>query len=69
MLPPQPAPVADEAERQRRLDQMKRRATGLLVPQMNRGVDAALFCFAFLYIATRGSGIWSIDQVLGKKGR
>jgi uncharacterized membrane-anchored protein YjiN (DUF445 family) len=31
MLPPQPAPVADEAERQRRLDQMKRRATGLLV--------------------------------------
>jgi uncharacterized membrane-anchored protein YjiN (DUF445 family) len=28
---PQPAPVPDEAERQRRLDQMKRRATGLLV--------------------------------------
>ena len=28
---PQPAPIADEVERQRRLDQMKRRATGLLV--------------------------------------
>jgi putative oxidoreductase len=43
---------------------------GLLVPQMNKGVDAALFCFAFLYIATRGSGIWSFDQVMGKsKGR
>ena len=43
---------------------------GLLVPQMNRGVDAALFCFAFLYIATRGAGIWSLDQMLGKsRGR
>jgi putative oxidoreductase len=36
---------------------------------MNRGVDAALFCFAFLYIATRGAGIWSLDQMLGKSGR
>ena len=42
---------------------------GLLVPQMNRGVDAALFCFAFLYVATRGAGIWSLDQMLGKSGR
>ena len=42
---------------------------GLLVPQTNRGVDAMLFCFAFLYIATRGSGIWSVDQALGRKGR
>ena len=43
---------------------------GLLIPQMNRGVDAMLFCFAFLYIATRGAGIWSLDQLLGKsKGR
>jgi putative oxidoreductase len=39
---------------------------GLLIPQMNRGVDAMLFCFAFLYIATRGSGIWSLDQLMGK---
>lgn len=42
---------------------------GLLVPQMNRGVDAALFCFAFLYIATRGPGIWSLDQMMGKGKR
>ena len=42
----------------------------VLVPQMNRGVDAMLFCFAFLYVATHGSGIWSLDQILGKsKGR
>jgi len=42
---------------------------GLLIPQMNNGVNAVLFCFAFLYIATRGSGIWSVDAVMGKKGR
>jgi putative oxidoreductase len=36
---------------------------GLLVPQMNGGVDAALFCFAFLYIASRGAGIWSADAM------
>ena len=40
-----------------------------LVPQLNGGVDATLFCFAFLYIATRGPGIWSLDAVMGKKGR
>ena len=43
--------------------------TGLLVPQMNKGIDSALFCFAFLYIATRGPGIWSLDAMMGKKGR
>ena len=42
---------------------------GLLIPQMNRGVDAMLFCFAFLYIATHGSGIWSLDQVMGRSKR
>jgi putative oxidoreductase len=38
-----------------------------LVPQMNGGVDSVLFCFAFLYIATRGAGIWSADAAMGKK--
>jgi uncharacterized membrane-anchored protein YjiN (DUF445 family) len=38
---PAPAPVPDEAERQRRLDQMKRRATGLLV------------LASLIYVATR----------------
>jgi putative oxidoreductase len=42
---------------------------GLLVPQMNRGVDAALFCFAFLYIASRGAGIWSVDSMMGSGSR
>lgn len=32
-------------------------------PIANGGEIAALFCFIFLFIATRGSGIWSVDQV------
>lgn len=32
-----------------------------LLPHYNNGVPAALFCLAFLYIATRGAGIWSVD--------
>jgi putative oxidoreductase len=41
----------------------------LFIPQMNGGVNAMLFCFAFLYIATRGSGIWSLDQMIRKGKR
>lgn len=32
-----------------------------LLPIQNGGELAVLFCFAFLYISTRGSGIWSVD--------
>ena len=32
-----------------------------LLPIANQGELAALYCFIFLYIATRGSGIWSVD--------
>lgn len=35
-----------------------------LVPLNNGGVDSAAFCFAFLYIATRGPGIWSLDGLM-----
>jgi putative oxidoreductase len=38
-----------------------------LVPQMNGGVDAVAFCFAFLYISSRGAGIWSADAAMGRK--
>jgi putative oxidoreductase len=38
-----------------------------LLPIMNGGVDAALFCFAFLFIAARGPGIWSVDAAMGRK--
>jgi putative oxidoreductase len=34
-------------------------------PLVNHGEAAVLYCFAFLYIAARGSGVWSIDAVRG----
>jgi putative oxidoreductase len=40
-----------------------------LVPIMNMGVDATTFCFAFLYIATRGAGIWSVDALMKRGSR
>ena len=33
-------------------------------PHEQRGVDAVAFCFAFLYICSRGPGIWSFDTVM-----
>jgi putative oxidoreductase len=38
-------------------------------PIENGGELAALYCFLFLYIATRGSGIWSVDWLRGRGGR
>jgi putative oxidoreductase len=35
-----------------------------LLPIQNKGELAVLYCFVFLYIATKGAGIWS----LGPKG-
>jgi putative oxidoreductase len=34
-----------------------------LWPIENRGELAALYCFAFLFIAARGSGAWSLDAL------
>lgn len=31
------------------------------LPVQNMGMPAVLFCFAFLYIAARGPGIWALD--------
>ncbi len=38
-------------------------------PILNKGEPAVLYCFVFLYIASRGSGILSVDALFGKKGR
>ena len=38
-------------------------------PVENGGELAALYCFAFLYIAVRGAGIWSIDGARGLRRR
>jgi putative oxidoreductase len=37
-------------------------ARGGLFPIMNGGELAVAYCFAFLYIATRGVGRWGIDK-------
>ena len=38
-------------------------------PIQNRGELAVLYCFVFLYVAARGSGMWSLDWVRGQKKR
>ena len=37
--------------------------TRTFLPLLNEGELAALYCFVFLFIATRGGGIWSIDAL------
>ena len=36
-------------------------------PIVNKGELAVLYCFAFLYIAAHGGGIWSVDSVLRRR--
>ena len=35
-------------------------------PLENDGEPAVLFCFIFLFIATHGAGIWSVDAARGR---
>jgi putative oxidoreductase len=37
------------------------------IPILNGGELAVVYCFIFLYIASRGSGIWSIDSIWRKE--
>ena len=37
------------------------------LPLQNRGELAVLYAFLFLYIASKGSGIWSLESVLRKQ--
>ena len=37
-------------------------------PILNQGELAALYCFVFLYLASKGGGDWSIDGCMGNKG-
>lgn len=38
-------------------------------PVQNKGGEAVLFCFIFLYMAAKGSGICSIDAAMRRKRR
>ncbi len=39
-------------------------ASGGFLPLVNRGELAVLYCFVFLYIASRGSGLLSLDSLI-----
>jgi putative oxidoreductase len=41
--------------------------TNALLPLINKGEMAALYCFIFLFISAAGPGIWSIDGLLGNR--
>jgi putative oxidoreductase len=36
-------------------------------PLLNDGEPAVLFCFIFLYIASKGGGVWSIDRMRSQR--
>ncbi len=38
------------------------------LPIVNGGELAVLYCFVFLYIASRGSGVWSVDSIFRSSG-
>lgn len=40
--------------------------TGSILPIVNRGELAVVYCWLFLYMATKGSGIWSVDAARAK---
>lgn len=37
-----------------------------LLPLLNGGELAVLYCFVFLFLAAHGAGIWSVDAARGK---
>jgi putative oxidoreductase len=36
-------------------------------PLQNQGMPAVLFCFIFLYMATKGAGDWGLDTLLRRR--
>ncbi len=43
-------------------------STQAFLPIVNKGELAVLYCFVFLYIASRGSGVWSVDSIFRGSG-
>jgi putative oxidoreductase len=42
---------------------------GSLNPLVNQGELAVVYCFVFLFMAAYGSGIWSVDAAMGRRGK
>ncbi|HKR64996.1 MAG TPA: DoxX family protein [Thermoanaerobaculia bacterium] len=40
---------------------------GVLLPILNQGELAVLYCFLFLFIAAHGAGIWSVDGTTARR--
>ncbi|HRS01600.1 MAG TPA: DoxX family protein [Bacteroidota bacterium] len=40
-----------------------------LLPVINHGELSVLYCFVLLYIASRGSGIWGLDNLIFKSSK
>jgi len=44
-------------------------STQAFLPLVNKGELAVVYCFLFLYIASRGSGVWSVESLFrGSRG-
>jgi putative oxidoreductase len=43
---------------------MQKGGTWAWHPLTNKGEDAVLYCFIFLYIAAHGAGVWSVDSAI-----
>ncbi|WP_338809097.1 DoxX family protein [Neisseria leonii] len=46
---------------------MAHAAKAPLLPLMNGGEPAVLFCFVFLYLSAAGGGAWALDNLRGKR--
>jgi putative oxidoreductase len=42
------------------------RLGNMLVPMLNGGETAVLYCFIFLFLASAGGGAWSMDRAMGR---
>ncbi len=62
-------PVAFVAAGEMAIAYFKVHAPGGFWPLLNHGELAALYCFAFLYMAAAGGGPWSVDALLKRAPR
>jgi len=60
-------PAAFVASGEMAVGYFKAHARGGFWPIVNRGELAVLYCFVFLFIASRGAGIWSLDYLLRRR--
>ncbi|MEA2166044.1 MAG: putative oxidoreductase [Thermoanaerobaculia bacterium] len=47
----------------------KAHAHGAFWPIQNQGELAVLYCFLWLFVAMHGAGIWSLDNMMGRRSR